>query len=344
MAFLLPGDTLIGTKQMIEAGVVLSKRSPKSLLFPLLQDSKSLTISLAFLIEALVLHERVFVNFSDSIFEQMSSEIGLSSIKEVVHPTPVQDLISELENLGNPDTMQFVQGLERVNSEPSLLVDTDAVRVFNFAFPDLSTKKALPEAPSNTPTVDRVSSKKTGKSIKVSRRSAVQRHFMHYESKISLAVGISYSVVDRPDFVVGRYEDPKIHRLFGYKVYGDQTLIAVRDAAIAQAQELNSWTGKDYFTVEAPLVFNYVLEKAQTKGDILKVALEVRESREAEYFRKQCKLFDEALIKGDSQSISVMIQEVNEAIQQLRMKSGSQKLSIDISFPLSVTIATPDEL
>ena len=51
---------------------------------------------------------------------------------------------------------------------------------------------------------------------------------------------------------------------------------------------------KEYFKLDVRIIFNYVLEKASSRAEIIHVALEVRETKEATAFRKQLTLLDEA--------------------------------------------------
>jgi hypothetical protein len=81
----------------------------------------------------------------------------------------------------------------------------------------------------------------------------------------------------------------------GYKIYGDDTLSKTVHAAQSRVAEINASLKQERFVLEAPLVFNYVVEKASKKHDILSVAIDLRYTKEAIAFRNQCSLFDQAL-------------------------------------------------
>lgn len=70
---------------------------------------------------------------------------------------------------------------------------------------------------------------------------------------------------------------------------------------------------RNYFKLEVPIIFNYVLEKAHTRQDIIPVALEFRESKEAQAFRKQLTLLDEAVSIDDRKTV----RNVSIALRQI---------------------------
>lgn len=337
MALIVPGDALIATKQFLEAALVLSNQSPRPLLFSALDKDTSLESSIAFFIESLVLHERMFCTFSDKVFKTITSQSIFFDLSNLIMPMPFQELVQEMESQGNDDIGQLALGQERINSSPSIVVDRNALKVFNLAFPDLATEST--PSMNNSSEITDDNKPKRG----VTHQDAYSRHYMYYEKVASIAVGISYSRTEEPGFAAMQQSATALREPSGYKMYGDQTLTQTRNAAQEKAKRLNDWLQKSRFSVEAPIVFSYVLGKAKRKRDLLGVALDIRDSKEARAFRKQCALFDQALAKGDDTAAIEMVDEVMDKIKQLQSRIDGPKFKVDFSFPLSITIS-PTEL
>ncbi len=328
---LLSGDTLISSKRFLESALILSRESPKSLLLPLWNENPSLRISLAFLIESIVLHERLFCTFSRETFEKLVLQSKLSKILTLLRPIPLPSLISEMEKHGSPDASQVKHGYEALSSSPSMVIEKEALQVFNLAFPDLATE----EAPKNE--------MPKAKSRGISLREVTSRHFLYYETVASLAVGIAYSLTKQSDSLRDLNGSLNKANQSGYKIYGEQALTETAIAAEEKAHRLNSLLKRELFSVEAPIVFSYVIEKAREKEDLLSVAMDIRNSKEATAFRKQCSLFDQALKDGDDKALLSMTEELEDKIAQLRKRIEGPKLKFDISFPLGLTIS-PTEI
>jgi len=81
-----------------------------------------------------------------------------------------------------------------------------------------------------------------------------------------------------------------------------------------------------------------VLDIAHGREDILKVALDVRNSREAQAFRKQLAFFDEATMVGDDKSLVPIIEEMRDKIDILGKKLAQPRIGLDIAFPWGVAV------
>lgn len=88
-------------------------------------------------------------------------------------------------------------------------------------------------------------------------------------------------------------------------------------------------------SLEVPLVFNYVLEKARSREDIIPVALEVRDSKEARAFREQLSFLDTATAIGDDKMVGQIIDEIGDKIKSLNKKLEQPSIDLAIAFPLA---------
>jgi len=331
MSILVAGDTLITSKRFLESALTLSEEAPRPLLSPLLSKNTSFAVSLAFLIECIVLHERLFCTFSEDIFRTLVLNSKLARLLTLLRPLPYQSLVLELERQGNIDKGNIELGYERINNSPSLLLDRECLPLFKETFPKLATEDMPKDKPQTV---------KCGPSL----RDAYGRHFRHYETKASLAIGISYSLEGHEAGLEETRSAKTLSEQSGYKIYGDKTLKDTKKAAEAEAKQLNSWIKKDYFSVQAPLVFSYVVQKANGKDDLLSVALDVRETKEAISFRKQCAQFDQAMKEGNDSTVIEMIREIEEIIAQLGKRIKGPKLKFDISIPPSITFSPTEAI
>jgi hypothetical protein len=90
----------------------------------------------------------------------------------------------------------------------------------------------------------------------------------------------------------------------------------VLDALAAEEEKrdeaVNQLLGVASFQVSLPLVAQAVLTRAKNAEEILKVALEMRASKQAERFRAFCKTVDQAIARGNRLEVEQAIRELQE--------------------------------
>lgn len=88
------------------------------------------------------------------------------------------------------------------------------------------------------------------------------------------------------------------------------------------------------FQFSMPLIAKYIISKASSKKEIIKIALELRQSKEVRDFTNWCELVDEALRNGNRKNALSMIEESEEYIRKIKRKKNiDRKVSIRLSFP-----------
>jgi len=320
---LISGDTLLTAKRTLEALLVLSQQNRKSVLLPVLYKDQSLRISTAHFIEAIVLHERLFCSFSKEKFEGFLDSSRLQELNGIVHPLPSESLFDGLDNQNSLDIENIKLGLERLDKSPSIVLSTEAVSLFNQNFPEWTGKAGI--------------NLEKHKSVRLTE--AQWKHFQLYEGIAAFTTGIAYSLTGQEGKDITA--SPQFS---GYKIYGDNALSKTAQVAKSRIDEINASLKQERFVLEAPLVFNHVVEKASKKHDILSVAIDLRFSKEAIAFRNQCTLFDQALKDGNDKVVVEMITEIDDKIKQLTQRISGQKLSIDLAFPFSASISSAELL
>ena len=108
--------------------------------------------------------------------------------------------------------------------------------------------------------------------------------------------------------------------------------------AAAKIDELNAVLGRPFFKLDLPVVFNYVLKQVKRRRDILNVALDVRNRREARALRKTAATFDLATKNDDHKTIIEGIEELKNHAELLRGSLAGPSVSLSIGFPLSIGI------
>jgi hypothetical protein len=315
---IISGDTLLTAKRTLEALLVLSQTNRKSVLLPVLYKDHSLRISTAHFIEALVLHERLFCSFSKEKFEGFLDSSRLQELNDIVHPLPSESLFSELVNQNSLDIENIRLGLERLDKNPSIVLSAESLSLFSQNFPEWAG---------------------LGKQRSVRLTEAQWNHFQIYEGIAAFTTGIAYSLTQQEGKDITA--SPQFS---GYKIYGDNTLSKTTQAAKSRIDEINASLKQERFVLEAPLVFNHVVEKSSKKHDILSIAIDLRYSKEAIAFRNQCALFDQALKDGNDKMVVEMITEIDDKIKQLTQRISGQTLSIDLAFPFSASINSAELL
>jgi len=315
------GDTLLTAKRTLEALLVLSQENQRHLLLPFLYRDDSLTISTAHFIEAIVVHERLFCSFSQEKFEGILASTRLETLRDIVHPLPHNLFFGELSKQSSLDTENIKLGFDRLNERPSIVLSEQVVGLFNHNFPEWAGDAGTDRHQEKSRLIE-----------------AYWRHFQSFEGVAAFTTGIAYSLTQQE-----RHEIASHSQLSGYKIYGDGVLSKTAQAAKSRIDEINSSLKYERFLLEAPLVFNHVVEKASKKHDILSVAIDLRHSKEAIAFRKQCILFDEALKHGNDKVVVEMITEIDDKMKQLLHRVAGEKFNFDLAFPFSVSIS-PVEL
>jgi hypothetical protein len=308
------GDTVIGVQQTLESLLVLSEQSRKRVLLPLLYKLPSLRLNVAYFLQSLVIHEQLYFTSSQANFETLLTQAGLEVLSDFVRPLSPDILVEKVENTPHsPEVANIKLAYERLVSCPATAVSNDVLELFNSVFPNFAVKKGDNEWASIY-------------------HNAGSRHLAYYDRLASIAAGLAYSSLggDTPS------KD-------GYQLYSEQVLDKTKSAAEQKVQQANEWLKQSRFSIDAPLVFGHIVERARHKRDIVSAAMEVRNSREATAFRRQCSLFDHALKTGDDKALIEMANEIDDKIKQLTERVGGAKINIDISFPLSITIS-PSEL
>ena len=96
--------------------------------------------------------------------------------------------------------------------------------------------------------------------------------------------------------------------------------------------------------VQFPILFDYVLSRANKPEDIFKVALDIRDDKSTRGYRKWCRELDECLIQGKQFESVKMIDEVEKFLNNMtkHIPLGPPKVQIQISFPPAVIFEIPD--
>ena len=155
-------------------------------------------------------------------------------------------------------------------------------------------------------------------------------------------VGLPY----RPDPETGMYTQWRVTEPTDdyYKSFADQVLENVKNIASSETDQMNRLLSESRFSIETPMIFNYVLDENQSKAEtIIDTALRSRESKEAKSFRRFCGEFDLAARIGDDQTLYRLKAEIDKACEGLKTKCQQPTLEFDIEFPLSISL-NPVEL
>lgn len=95
---------------------------------------------------------------------------------------------------------------------------------------------------------------------------------------------------------------------------------------------VNEILGYDAFEIKCPLVVKAVLEKAESFEDILKVALDLRKSKEAKNFRLFSATVDEAIDKGKRDEVERALDELSflgiKVLQEIKVDNTNAPLQV----------------
>jgi len=116
------------------------------------------------------------------------------------------------------------------------------------------------------------------------------------------------------------------------------------DAKYERLAELNDFLyTKHSRIVHLPILFDYVLSKADSPAQIIKIALDVRERKDVRKYRGWCKKLDEALAQGQQEEAIKLIEAVKSYIDEIsgRIKESPPKISVQVSFPPAIIFDVP---
>jgi len=117
-----------------------------------------------------------------------------------------------------------------------------------------------------------------------------------------------------------------------------ETILEKVEDVVDQKIHVSNEYLKDYFTLDVPIIFNHVITKARTRSDIIGVAMELRETKEARAFRRQLTLLDEAAAVDAGKLVREIIDEIDDKIKALGKKLGQPTLDLQIAFPPSISL------
>src|SRR3712207_5200704 len=92
-----------------------------------------------------------------------------------------------------------------------------------------------------------------------------------------------------------------------------------RDAVI------NDILGYEAFRIETPPIVKAVLQNAESKEEILKIALDIRESKAACRFRQFCSSVEQAITEGKRKETEKALSELSAYGLQIAAELGSEK-------------------
>jgi len=111
------------------------------------------------------------------------------------------------------------------------------------------------------------------------------------------------------------------------KPFGERLAELLTDAQQTRDEEVNKLLGYPVFSARIPLVFKYVLSKAQRPSEILGIALETRETGAARRFRAYCAEVDEAIISGRRDLVEQALAKLSAYGIKLEAQLGTDKAS-----------------
>jgi hypothetical protein len=121
-----------------------------------------------------------------------------------------------------------------------------------------------------------------------------------------------------------------------YASVAEKTLNKIEDVINQDNKIADEYVG-DYFKLDVPIIFNYIMEKARNRKDIIPVALEVREMKVARAFRNQLTLLDEAAAVGEGKIVKEMVREIDDRVKALGKKLGQPSIDLYVGAPLSIS-------
>jgi hypothetical protein len=131
----------------------------------------------------------------------------------------------------------------------------------------------------------------------------------------------------------------KMNRASGITVTNN-LLRRIKDRVDAVINNRNSILSRQYFTLDVPIMFSYVIDQVRHAKDIISMALELRDSREARAFRQNLIVLDEAIKVGDNKLVGSIVDELENKVRELNTKIKQPTLGLQISFPPSIAIDT----
>jgi len=120
------------------------------------------------------------------------------------------------------------------------------------------------------------------------------------------------------------------------KDVNEKILDEITQSVKGTINEINSILPADRFTLDIPIVFNYILERVHKREDIISVALEVRNSKEARNFREHLALLDEATMVDDKNAMISLSREIRDKIDTLGRKLNQPSVGLTVGFPPTI--------
>lgn len=111
----------------------------------------------------------------------------------------------------------------------------------------------------------------------------------------------------------------------------------------AAVEKLNDFFYENYSaSVRLPILFDYIVSKADNPKEIFEVALDIREKKETRRYKAWCKELDETLKGGLQQEAIKLVRSVNDYIEGLmKPANSSRNMQVQISFPPAVIFDLP---
>lgn len=122
-----------------------------------------------------------------------------------------------------------------------------------------------------------------------------------------------------------------------YRYLIDETMGSIARIAQRRIENTNRILHEARFTLDSPLVFNFVLSEHRRDQDIFETVIRVRDSKEARAFRSVCAEFDMAARVGDSNTMYRLQDELQGVLDKLNYKFQKPTVKIDIQFPPAIS-------
>jgi len=107
---------------------------------------------------------------------------------------------------------------------------------------------------------------------------------------------------------------------------------------------VNKKFGRKQFTLNYPLLYDYIKKNSNSKFDELKVALSLREEKDVLQFRKEMSAIEDKIQTGDMQLAERVFDDVNECADSVINKYKVKRNLGELSLGLSPTITLPIQL
>jgi len=107
-------------------------------------------------------------------------------------------------------------------------------------------------------------------------------------------------------------------------------------------REVYEALGGEYKKISCPLLFAYILSKAEKYFDLFDIAFDLREAKETRQYRKFCVEVGSNLKDGRVLEASKALNEISNTLKELSGKLKTEKsIQISIGFPPSISLSFP---